>query len=496
MDDVDQDPDYELREQSPVSEEYDYADDVHLFHGGGSRRKPHHYTVCFFPVASLLPAEIDRFALYQPDDHLNRFRPLPPPLSVGAGTYTETRFYTITPVRSTFVNRTEFQRPKNQRSETLAQAMDRVSQFCGQTILEMAAWEHYNEIRVRVRRRTRFREQSASGRYEDQIYDFNQPQWESHRPYESVTDASAVDPHPLWWKNLDDLWRRTSDRAYHEVQSQLTQSQTILAPVTWFNDGIPDVVREDLLRSVLRPVQPKTLPEDERTCPICREQFNDHNHEAVHLPCNSKHTYGFVCIKKWYHDFQSRTCPSCRAEIQLPEVDWSDYQDDWYRLEIRYRDFQGKWDRVCQARIGIPISMESLLGSLRDLIVVERKQAPRRQPLRFNAGYFEETGVLCQVVRKYVHRHRGQRMKPETILTELTGELVIRLRADDWDPPAGYEVNAADGFFSFAEQTIRRMLVLELFHANDRPSLPVAESRRAFEAIASWFSPVSLPYPV
>lgn len=100
MDDVDQDADYELQEQSPVSEEHDYTDDVHLFRGGGSRRKPHHYTVCFFPIASLLPAEIDRFALYEPDDHLDRFRPLPPPLSVGAGIYTETRFYTITPVRS------------------------------------------------------------------------------------------------------------------------------------------------------------------------------------------------------------------------------------------------------------------------------------------------------------------------------------------------------------------------------------------------------------
>ncbi|CAH0028687.1 unnamed protein product [Clonostachys rhizophaga] len=67
----------------------------------------------------------------------------------------------------------------------------------------------------------------------------------------------------------------------------------------------------------LEEVEISELPEDERTCIICYNDFGDESPEGHaetprRLP-ECKHVFGDRCIKKWLH--QSENCPYCRATV-------------------------------------------------------------------------------------------------------------------------------------------------------------------------------------
>lgn len=220
---------------------------------------------------------------------------------------------------------------------------------------------------------------------------------------------------------------------------------------------------------------------------MCHDEYNQYHHRAVRLPCNPKHILGFECTKNWYLGNARKTCPSCRAEAQLAPIDWAEYQDDWLKLELKYRNILNRWPALCHAGTEIPITAGSMLTFLRNLIVVERKLAPAIQPLRFNAGYFDRTRFLCEIVTAYVVQHNGESRDLQLIDVGIHARLTNRLREDDWNPPARRGVNVPYGFELFMDQTIRRMLVLEVMPANERPVLPAGEAIEDFEAITDWF---------
>ncbi|MCJ1425987.1 hypothetical protein MMC29_003888 [Sticta canariensis] len=78
----------------------------------------------------------------------------------------------------------------------------------------------------------------------------------------------------------------------------------------------------------LRPVEIAGLEPEDRSCPICAEDYKIDFHRPVRLPCN--HCYGESCITKWLSPFipwskyagltkkilqnhpGANTCPSCR----------------------------------------------------------------------------------------------------------------------------------------------------------------------------------------
>ncbi|KAI0393521.1 hypothetical protein F5Y17DRAFT_458870 [Xylariaceae sp. FL0594] len=67
----------------------------------------------------------------------------------------------------------------------------------------------------------------------------------------------------------------------------------------------------------LQSVEIATLPESERTCVICYNDFGVASSEGINeaplrLP-NCKHVFGDYCIKKWFEE--SDTCPYCRDKV-------------------------------------------------------------------------------------------------------------------------------------------------------------------------------------
>lgn len=73
-------------------------------------------------------------------------------------------------------------------------------------------------------------------------------------------------------------------------------------------------------RSLLQKVEIQELPENERTCVIC---YNDYgaktpegiNEEPLRLP-KCKHVFGNHCLARWFED--SDSCPYCRDKLELP----------------------------------------------------------------------------------------------------------------------------------------------------------------------------------
>jgi len=194
-------------------EGYDNTDDIHISCGGGSPRRPHHLTTYHCPVSKILPRKDIDLLMYQPHNAFIRFRPLPLPPVVNANRG-ETRVSTVTPVRPSFVHLTDFQRPLASRSESLSRTINRVSRFPGTTELDMAPYSLNGEDRILVRRRTVSHGQSTGrwgGRKESQDYGFTLFEW-------GTMDVGVVNPHLLWWQNLNELWLMASDRAYHEVR--------------------------------------------------------------------------------------------------------------------------------------------------------------------------------------------------------------------------------------------------------------------------------------
>ncbi|KAK4170399.1 hypothetical protein QBC43DRAFT_196960 [Cladorrhinum sp. PSN259] len=68
----------------------------------------------------------------------------------------------------------------------------------------------------------------------------------------------------------------------------------------------------------LQSVQIADLPEKERTCVICYNDFGVEspegiNEEPLRLP-KCKHVFGDHCIKKWFKE--SDSCPYCRDKLQ------------------------------------------------------------------------------------------------------------------------------------------------------------------------------------
>lgn len=225
LDNSDEDPDREPREETPVPEGYDNTNDIHILCGGGSPRRPHHLTTYRCPVSKILPRKDIDLLMYQPHNAFIRFRPLPLPPFVNANRG-ETRVSTITPVRPSFVHLTDFQRPLASRSESLSLAINRVSRFPGATELDMAPYSLNGEDRILVRRRTVFQGQSTGrlgGRKETQDYSFTLFEW-------CIMDVGVVNPHLLWWQNLNELSSMASDRAYHEVRRRVEMHEPSLQP--------------------------------------------------------------------------------------------------------------------------------------------------------------------------------------------------------------------------------------------------------------------------
>ncbi|KAL7912113.1 hypothetical protein GGI35DRAFT_468436 [Trichoderma velutinum] len=86
------------------------------------------------------------------------------------------------------------------------------------------------------------------------------------------------------------------------------------------NHALSEKVTVKFARSLLQKVEIQDLPENERTCVIC---YNDYgaktpegiNEEPLRLP-KCKHVFGNHCLARWFED--SDSCPYCRDKLELP----------------------------------------------------------------------------------------------------------------------------------------------------------------------------------
>lgn len=85
-----------------------------------------------------------------------------------------------------------------------------------------------------------------------------------------------------------------------------------------------DSEKVDSLLSGLPAVETATLPEDDQSCPVCREKYETpsaaattseeapETEPAIQLRCN--HVFGKSCLKRWLESGNT-TCPLCRANV-------------------------------------------------------------------------------------------------------------------------------------------------------------------------------------
>jgi hypothetical protein len=105
--------------------------------------------------------------------------------------------------------------------------------------------------------------------------------------------------------------------------------------------------RADFLANHLTPVNPNTLPENQRTCVICQEDYlnpaaGEEPELCVRLPQPCGHTVGRFCIGKWFDTQDANGWFNNRCPYNCdPVYERTDYATELGANELRRRDEAG-----------------------------------------------------------------------------------------------------------------------------------------------------------
>jgi hypothetical protein len=98
----------------------------------------------------------------------------------------------------------------------------------------------------------------------------------------------------------------------------------------WLKGDLPweEELQKVAQKSIMEILQPESIPEEDRKCAICYEEFETHGlldvalmWEEKHLPvkvrCRGQHVLGSTCLYQWMIELSPRSynCPMCRDKL-------------------------------------------------------------------------------------------------------------------------------------------------------------------------------------
>ncbi|KAK4085440.1 uncharacterized protein Triagg1_430 [Trichoderma aggressivum f. europaeum] len=130
-------------------------------------------------------------------------------------------------------------------------------------------------------------------------------------------------------------------------------------------------------RSLLQKVELQDLPENERTCVIC---YNDYgaktpegiNEEPLRLP-KCKHVFGNHCLARWFED--SDNCPYCRDKLELPPKHSDRVVSQFFTamMSARHQLPPGPTEEMYLRFMSNLVTAEGLGGSQEQELAMERR---------------------------------------------------------------------------------------------------------------------------
>jgi hypothetical protein len=223
---------------------------------------------------------------------------------------------------------------RNLGGESLPDALRRINNYKGQTILSMVSYRHPGSRGVvhRVRYRTSFLGDQKRELCEDQRYTF------PHKSWMALTerwDLKRAGGRSL--RLIEELRTRSSAYLYVTVALQLQRQANRYAEARRLLQIIEAEVEHGIFKAVDVPAKGTDVQSQERECGICKVEYGDGPddcREPVTLPCPCVQHFGKACVFKWILEHDE--CPNCRAvlNLQIPEslrtMRWTLREQRWF----------------------------------------------------------------------------------------------------------------------------------------------------------------------
>ena len=338
-------------------------------------------------------------------------------------------------------------------SETIDIAIDRLSHHAGRSILEVVTVsdDSYSEGGLIFRLTTTWHD---GHKKEVKVFQMSEGEWR---------DILNQQSSRLWTRFLQDLFSRTSDRAYLHVERQLQGSA--YSPVNALKWNAYEVLDANRLLALnMRKIR-------EQGALLClepiRDFYGDENRVfTVRLPCEHETT---VCVADLKNLSLAAcidaTCPHC-SRVILPNRDITHAMQSverrrrqrkaldetlWKHLEAR------KVDREVKVKTSGTILCQALTHALKSLRVPESVS-----PRSLAPAWSDETAVFIKQVRV---QHGGERGGMFLImLGDLHDYVVCTIDAVTWDCNGIAIADISDqlfpGWHVFAQRWIKRTMAL------------------------------------
>ncbi|KHN95262.1 RING-finger domain containing protein [Metarhizium album ARSEF 1941] len=213
-------------------------------------------------------------------------------------------------------------------------------------------------------------------------------------------DDAAQTPQVLG----DDPTSRSSRRGSHVISA--SQVEDVMARQMQMYRGTVQtkmVASKAALQS-LECVEASALPESERTCVICYNEYGVASPEGINeapirLP-QCKHIFGDHCIKKWLED--SDSCPYCRSKLQSePKLSFGSARTFMHMMRLRGLPLPTGISEEMIARV---VSRPVGELELQELLMRSHRPADRRSPPDDASGHD--------------HRRTRQRLSSSVVMSE------------------------------------------------------------------------------
>lgn len=381
------------------------------FSEGGNIRQPHHMTIYGYdaePNPALCARADVQLTLEEPVNCRQRIKP-EPSTPEGQDNF---QMYTITgasksPVFGARYCKEVVPSKDAHKPETLADSLNRVTKYSGQTELRILTFRMSDGIRkdqlwVLVERDSGVGEIDP---FDHGVYMFCLESWKR---------LSTIPSNRIWWTNLEELRTRSTARAHMFVQSclktgiwaaRVKKDHKLVEALErlhseqypWFDSSIFKKPAVDV-RLQLQGFEKLSLDAlvDEARCPICLTDYfegekdgilapseNDQDSEpVVKHPCG--HSTHLACIVNWVEHSLAReenpnaSCPLCRGPFDI-----QDPHRNWPVLAERYPDSHQSWMQMTDQGFdeplrGIAVSREpeKAIAHLDKIITAAREMAP------------------------------------------------------------------------------------------------------------------------
>ncbi|KJK78729.1 hypothetical protein H634G_05543 [Metarhizium anisopliae BRIP 53293] len=180
----------------------------------------------------------------------------------------------------------------------------------------------------------------------------------------------------------DNTASRSSRRGSHGITaSQMPMEDVLMRQMQMYRGTVQSklVASKAALQS-LESVEASALPESERTCVICYNDYGVASPEGVNeaplrLP-QCKHIFGDHCIKKWLED--SDSCPYCRSKLQSePKHSFGTARTFMQMMRLRGLPLPTGISEEMIARV---VSRPAGDSELQELLIRPQRTAERRSP--------------------------------------------------------------------------------------------------------------------